>query len=392
MSNRTQRVLWTILVAVALCELVATVLLYRKNRQSASASATAPYHIVYTSMQEEDRANLVSINLQGGNARPLSTGDVLEAWPISASPASGVTETARIAYISIDLHATYWGDFSMPGGIYVRSLTDAELTLVSGDVSQIVAIVPAWSPDGIRLAFAGGQDENGDRAVASDELGIYVCDLTTRQVQRVTKAFVEGQRLAYSATGDYILVPIRRSNLPAVGLLESSSGTFTLILDGQATTACFSPDGQRLAAYAERRVHILPVSGSGTAYSLDVPAGGEVIELAWSPSSDSEGRLWAISSTMTARQAGQLFTRSASQSLNDPWEALTSSDAWVFDLTVSPDGRYALYSQLSGGGSVGAYGPPSADLYLLELSRPQPVRLTSDAGFEGLATWMASGK
>jgi hypothetical protein len=64
----------------------------------------------------------------------------------------------------------------------------------------------------------------------------------------------------------------------------------------------------------------------------------------------------------------------------------------VFGLSVSPDGRYALYSLLAGGASVGAYGPPSADLYLLELGRPQPIRLTSDPGFEGLATWMATGK
>jgi hypothetical protein len=116
MSERTQRALWIVMALVAVGLSMATGWLCVKSRQT--RSAVQPYRIVYTSMQQEDRAALLSINMQGGDAQHLSTGDVFEAWPASASPAVGVTETARIAYIRIDLHASDWGDFSVPGGIY----------------------------------------------------------------------------------------------------------------------------------------------------------------------------------------------------------------------------------------------------------------------------------
>ena len=38
-------------------------------------------------------------------------------------------------------------------------------------------------------------------------------------------------------------------------------------------------------------------------------------------------------------------------------------------------------------GTVGS-DVTNADLYLLELGQPQPRCLTSDAGFEGLVTWV----
>jgi len=259
MSQRVQAALWIVLGLVAVTLTLTTGLLLIKSRRMGVANASEPYRIVYTSLQEEGRARLMSSDLQGRNSRELTDGKELDGWPVCAPSAPG--QEARIAFIRLDLDQPDWGVETLPGGIYVLGASGGEPRRVNGTVKSIVLTAPTWSSDGKRLAFGGGEDLNGDASLSLDEMGVYVCDVESTQTTRVAAAVVEGRALAWSPAGDWGIVPLRRNNLPSVSLLDWSNGKLTPILEGKASRACSSPDGKRYAAFAENRIHILPLGG-----------------------------------------------------------------------------------------------------------------------------------
>lgn len=111
-----------------------------------------------------------------------------------------------------------------------------------------------------------------------------------------------------------------------------------------------------------------------------------MIELAWAPTpDDGEGRLLAVVAQQASQSAGQLFWRSAATDGREGWQAL-ALESPLFGISPSPDGRYVAFSVPTAG--TVASGVTNADLYLLELGQPQARHLTSDAGFEGLVTWV----
>ncbi len=380
MSQRVQAALWTVLGLVAVALAVITGLLFVKSRQMANASE--PYRIVYTSLQEEGHARLISCDPAGRNSRALTDGQALDGWPVCAPVVVG--QEARIAFIRLELDQPDWGVETLPGGIYVVSASGGEATQVNGAVKSLILTAPTWSSDGKRLAFGGCEDLNGDGNLGLDEVGAYVCDVDSTQTTRVATAMVEGRGLAWSPAGDWGIVPVRRNNLPSTSLLDGSTGKLTPILEGEATIACWSPDGSRIAAFAENRIHILSLGG-GQPYTLDAPP-GVVIELIWTPTPDGgEGRLLAVTAQQASQGAGQLFWRSPAADSREGWQAL-AFESQLFGISPSPDGRYVAFS-VPTAGMVGS-DVTNADLYLLELGQPQPRRLTSDAGFEGLVTWV----
>ncbi len=371
-----QVTLWSILGLVALSLAIATSLLLVKSSQVTHTSE--PYRIVYTSLQEEEHARLISCDLQGRSAKPLTDGEALDCFPVCSPALPG--QDARIAFIRLELDQPDWGVETQPGGVWIVSASGGVAARANSAVRSLVPTAPTWSPDGKRLGFGGCEDLNGDNNLGLDEMGVYVCEVDSTHTTRVAAAVVEGSGLAWSPAGDWGLVPVRRNNLPSVSLLDGSSGNLTPLLDGKASRACWSPDGRRIAAFAEKRILILPMGG-GQPDTLDAPP-GEVIELIWAPSPDDpEGRLLAVVAPQASHGAGQLYWRSPAAENRAGWQALTF-ESEVFGLAPSPDGRYVAFSAPNPSGSFF-----NVDLYLLEFGQPQPRRLTSDEGYEGLATW-----
>ena len=393
MRERTQQLLWITLTFIALALSVATGWLYLKTRQMEAPAATAqPYRIVYVSVQQEYQGKLQSCDLQGKNVTTLTDGRALDAFPVCEPFAPGTGQEAHIAFVRLESDTTSPESPARRGGVYVMSAAGGKARKVSGSVPYVGPTAPTWSPDGKQLAFVGAEDANGDGKVSPDEVGVYVCDVATGQATRVVTVNALGRRLSWSPAGQMGIVPTVQSNRSVACLLDVATGKLTPILGGKASVACWSPDGRQFAAYMPdlHKIHILP-NGGGTPYSIDLPS-GEVVELAWTPAgpedaSGSAGRLWAVVAKQHGYGGGQLFTRSAGQG-NAPWQALTNAEDFVFDVSVSPDGRYVTYSLFTGELSVGRSGISSADLYLLEFGQREPRRLTSDPGFEGLATWV----
>jgi hypothetical protein len=141
----------------------------------------------------------------------------------------------------------------------------------------------------------------------------------------------------------------------------------------------------------DRKIHVLHTDGSEE-YGLDTPS-GYVGELLWLPANtkdsieDAERLLVVSASQPMSSMSGQLHIRSAFPGGGEAWKRLTDDETNAAYLAASPDGRYVAYTLLTG------HEPePTGDLYVLEIGQDEPRRLTSAPGFEGLATWIPTGK
>jgi len=390
-SERTQRILWAILAIIAVGLSVATTYLYLVGRRLTRLAITRPpYRIAYVSFSDDNELpQIYTCNLEGEDTRVLTESQVGDAFPIS-QPISAGSKEPRIAFLRSEAEpSSRSGEAGTPGGVYAISSNGGTATKVSGAVPNILGVAPSWSPDGKQLAFAGVEDLDRDGKFLVEEAGVYVCHVETLQVKRVATVNVTGLRLLWSPAGPQLILQAKKPNMPVpvAHLLVMESGKLTPIGEFEATTvACWSPDGQQIAAYsiADRQIHILHNDGRED-YKIDAPP-GYVVELVWAPtgpedSGTSPGRLLAVSASQPAASAGQLFARSALPGQSETWVQLTDEESDAAYLAVSPDGRYVTYTLLM--------HSENPDLYLLEFGQDKPRQLTSDPGFEGLATWVS---
>ncbi len=382
MSERTQRILWILEGIIAVCLAIATIYLYAQSRQAGQG-----YRIAYMS-DRDGTFQIFTCNIEGMNTKELLEGQALGILPVCEHVRPGSGRESRIAFLRPEEEPGGSGRVGVPGGLYVVSSKGGEATKVSGSVQHILLVFPSWSPDGKQLVFAGAEDLNGDGECLDDEAGIYVCDVENAEAERVASAKFAGFRLSWSPMGPQVIVPVEQPDIPVpvACVLNVESGKLTPIRQDAATiTACWSPDGQHIAAYsmADHRIHILQKDGSEE-YAIDAPT-GHVVDLLWVParpegSGEDGGRFLAVCALQPNFTEGQLCARSALPGSDEAWKYLTDDQTTVIHMAASPDGCYLAYTLRSGEGSL--------DLYVLELGQDEPRRLTFDPGFEGVATWI----
>jgi hypothetical protein len=397
-SERTQKILWGILTIIALGLSTATAYLYIENRRLSSTEGAA-YRLAYTSIQEEAQAKLsgqlLSCDLRGRNVMQITDTDGLDGFAACEPLPSGTGTEPHLAFLRLQVETEPHSGASdsgvgIPGGVYVVSARGKGLKKVSGGLERVWTAAPSWSPDGKQVVFASVEDLNNDGQLLIDEVGIYVCNVKDAQWTRI--ASIDGAivHLSWSPASPQIIVTFIESNVLVSRLLDAETGA--LLLEGPAPAACWSPDGLELAAYLteDDKIHILRPDGSES-YELDPPP-GLVSQLLWVPTWPAskqvdQGRLLAISAPEHTSEAGQLYAGSAEPD-GKRWERLVSPDDQVIHMAASPDGRYVTYTLFTGAPADASQPVPPADVYLLEIGHNQPVRLTADAGFEGLATWI----
>ncbi|MGQ9494044.1 MAG: TolB family protein [Anaerolineae bacterium] len=365
-----------------------------KSFRAISTQAKSPYLIAYIS----DRSGEFKIylrDLEGHEITapmPFQPGDVI---PVGEPLPPGSGREPRIAFIRFEAQpgSTSASQIGTPGSVYIFTYGEDRATKVSGQVPRILAVAPAWSPDGKELAFAGVEDLNGDGQFTKDEAGIYVCNVERGRVRRVATVYVISSHLHWSPIEPALIFQAEKPNVPVpvAHLLDLTNGQL-ITRDDATTAACWSPDGQFIAFHsiADRKIHVLNKDGREQ-YAIDAP-GQNVAELQWLPpragaSADDTGTLLAIVSTQLRSNSGQLYLRTTLPSSTASWKAFTDVEAFAAYPAVSPDGRYLVYTLLSG------HGPTSnADLYVLELGQAQPRRLTTEPGFDGFPSWIPAGK
>lgn len=99
---------------------------------------------------------------------------------------------------------------------------------------------PAWSPDGTRLALTLSKDGNSE---------IYVLDVASRGLQRLTNHYAIDTEPAWSPDGQSIVFTSSRGGLPQIYSIPSAGGTAKRVtFDGKYNArASYSPDGRLLA-------------------------------------------------------------------------------------------------------------------------------------------------
>jgi serine/threonine protein kinase/Tol biopolymer transport system component len=230
-----------------------------------------------------------------------------------------------------------------------------------GSAATVPVYTLAWSPDGTRIASAGGDDKVEIWAIDSSQPGVsietnaakttelawspdgsYLASLDNGvvdlwNVSNNTSTYVSAFEpavglvaFAWSPTGEQMALAFNNGNVLLMNVLTKA--THLLFANGQngsANVIAWSPDGKYIAAGGT--THEVDVWDSGMGYQVYSDEGytGDITSLAWSPNSQQ---------IAAADTAGPVHV----------WDALTGDHAFVYpgDASVmntvawSPDGNY----------------------------------------------------
>ena len=285
---------------------------------------------------------------------------------------------------------------------------------------------PAFSPDGARIAFHE-LDETG---------GIFIAGATGESVRRVTDSGFhpawspDGNSLVFNST-EAIGVPSSRRATNTLWVVDVAGGSPRKISDGDAVQPAWSPSGKRIAFWSntggQRDIFTIPAQGGERVAVVQDSA------LDWCPIWTPDGRqlyfasnrggamnLWSIridESTgkplgepqpvttgvqaaaelpSLSRDGRRLAFRSQVRSINPvviPFDPVTrragtpalldSSTSIRIPSSVSPDGRYIAYMNLS---------EHHEDLFISERDGSGMRRITDDAARDRLPAWTRDGK
>ena len=141
---------------------------------------------------------------------------------------------------------------------------------------------PAWSPDGLRIAFESYRDGNSE---------IYIMDADGTELVNLTQDPANDSNPDWSPDGKYIVFDSDRGGGSEIYIMPADGGDATLlsaIPEGGAASdfdPAWSPDGSRIAFTTTRngngQVYVMPIDGGPGEALTSHPAGNGAP--AWSP-------------------------------------------------------------------------------------------------------------
>ncbi len=263
--------------------------------------------------------------------------------------------------------------------IYVMAADGSDVRRVTVtepfDGEQRGSWVPAWSPDGSRIAFASNRDDGGSA-------NLYVVDADGSHLERLTDHEAFDYTPDWSPEGSRIAFMSNRDGSPEVYVMNAD-GTgvrrLTYLERGSGGLCCpdWSPDGARVVFQAKpgadvraSRYHLYTVRADGS----DLVDLGPGALPRWSP--DGE---WVAFLGVSAQAWVMRPDRSEAR-------AVTAVDGRAMYPVWSPAGERLAFSFLPAG-LEGEELFQAAEVYTVKLDGTDLTRLTDNEVTDGHANW-----
>jgi TolB protein len=215
------------------------------------------------------------------------------------------------------------------------------------DIRQVprlrsLAMAPAWSPDGTRIAFSV-YNRHSDN---TKNLDLYEYDFKNGRYRPLSNRKGINSGAAYSPKGDRLAYTMSVTGNPEIHLLDLSTRETTQLTRsiGFDVDPAWSPDGKQLAFVSSR-------PGKPMLYTVDLdrPADAKRLTYAGSynatPSWSPDGKKIAFAGWLDGRF--DLFTITAD---GGKIERLTKDEGNNEDPHFSPDGNFLVFSSTRSGG------------------------------------------
>jgi Tol biopolymer transport system component len=191
---------------------------------------------------------------------------LLAALAAAGSGRPAAVSTGQIAFDSID-HP--FDDPECPSNCHVEVMNGDG----SGRHTVAHGFLPAWSPDGTRLAYWGMAKKG---AANPDLARLSVLDLRTGRQQQFAQIASPWGPLAWSPDGSRLAFVAPRGLRPVVGVVALSDGRFTPLARVAITkaTVAWSPDGHSVVFTAPSgQLATVPASGGSPTVLISNPPG-----------------------------------------------------------------------------------------------------------------------
>lgn len=235
---------------------------------------------------------------------------------------------------------------------------------------------PAWSPDGQRIAFNAGPDEEGD---------IYVMGADGSRRTRLTFAAGENERPRWSPDGRRIAFnSSRKGNVDIYVMNADGSEQMPLTTDeADDARADWSPDGRRIVFDSERdgnrEIYVMEADGSNKVRLTHHP--GTDGYPSWSP----DGEMIVFNSDRDGD--GEIYVMAADGSgmrqLTHNEGALDQAARW------SPDGRRITF--FSNRDNESDIRINESEIYVMDADGSNETRLTTARGWDFMPSWSPDG-
>ena len=211
------------------------------------------------------------------NPFPFGAGDIgaVPRWPRDDQPVLNL-------YSSI-----------VRSGVWVFTADGSERVLVSHDTSSVFAMLPTWSPDGSRLAFAAASNPDAGTGAGTT---IYVARADGAGIERRIGLPMEIRRLSWSPGGDDLLIV---GGVPGAGAnvyVWSAEEQEMIEVARGAAAADWSPDGEEIVVADTQSRRVLIIGRDWEPRTI-AQFGGYPLDVAWSP----DGRQVAVGIAFVAQ-------------------------------------------------------------------------------------------